>query len=133
MEQTNSTPAASDTPPKVTAKRKTTTTKKTATTTREHKPAGVKATERAVAKASKIHKAPPQREARPGDEPYTVTLTPRHAEWVERRARQSGRTTDSMLEKIVREGYAADPDNKAGASTNNAQNIDQVAEQNRGG
>ncbi len=83
--------------------------------------------------AVKLVKAPPQRESRPGDTPYQVTLQPRHAEWVERRARQSGRTVASMLEKIVREGYAADPNNKTGASTNDATQIDQVAESSRSG
>ncbi len=94
-------------------------------------PSSEKKTAAKAIKPDRQTKAPSERPVRPGDYSFEVTLQPRHAAWVELRARQSGRTAASMLEKIVREGYAADPNNKAGATTNNAQLIDEVAEQNR--
>jgi hypothetical protein len=66
--------------------------------------------------ATKTTKAPPQREAQTGDRDYTVSLRPRHADWVELAARMNGRTVPQQLEKIVREAYAADPNSKTGAS-----------------
>jgi hypothetical protein len=66
--------------------------------------------------ATKTTKAPPQREAQTGDRDYTVSLRPRHADWVEFAAKLNGRTVPQQLEKIVREAYAADPNSKTGAS-----------------
>lgn len=62
------------------------------------------------------------------DRTYTVRLLPRHADWVEMRARQANRTTEQMLEKIVREGYAMDPNNKTGGSTNDSSKVGELAE-----
>lgn len=41
--------------------------------------------------------------------PFTVTLQPRHAEWIRACALSEGRTPENMIEKIIRIGYANDP------------------------
>jgi hypothetical protein len=84
------------------AEKKVTATKKTS------KPKAVK--------SSAATKAPPDRAERPDDCVYSVKLNPRHAGWVEMRAKMSGRTVESMLEKIVREAFNADPNSKTGSS-----------------
>ncbi len=70
-----------------------------------------------------------QRPVAAGDTTFSVNLRPRHAEWVKMRAAQNNRTVEQMLEKIVREGYAMDPNNKTGASTNDATQVGALAEQ----
>jgi len=80
-------------------------------------------------KAVALKPAPMQRKPTANDRTYTVNLLPRHADWVEMRARQNNRTPEQMLEKIVREGYAMDPNNKTGASTNDASQVGALAEQ----
>lgn len=85
------------------------------------------------AKAVKQKPAPMERKAARGDRTYTVRLLPRHADWVELRAAQANRTVEQMLEKIVREGYAMDPNNKTGGTTNDKTQIGALAESKQQG
>jgi hypothetical protein len=69
-----------------------------------------------------------QRRAASDDQTFTVTLRTRHAEWVKMRAAQSRRTVEQQLEKIVRENYALDPNNKTGGTTTDATQVGALAE-----
>jgi hypothetical protein len=40
---------------------------------------------------------------------FTVHLQARHAEWLQRVARSEARSPESMIERIIRAGYATDP------------------------
>lgn len=133
----SSTAEPSSTAPKVTATRKAAKASPKPATRRKpakaskSKPKARKAADPDDDKNVKRVPAPKQRERLRGDCDFMVTLQPRHAEWVRRRARAYNRTEEQMLEKIVREGYAADPDNKTGASTQNSNEVGRVAEQNQ--
>lgn len=63
------------------------------------------------------------------DRPFTVNLRGRHADWIEMRAAQNRRTPAQQIEKVIREGYALDPGNKSGGTTNDATRVGELAEQ----
>lgn len=75
-----------------------------------------------------VSPAPMERKRASDDRPFTVNLRGRHADWIEMRAAQNRRTPAQQIEKVVREGYALDPNNKTGASTNDSTKVGELAE-----
>lgn len=47
---------------------------------------------------------------------YSVTLTDRHADWLELQAQINGRSVEHQIEKFIREAFSHDPDRARGAT-----------------
>jgi hypothetical protein len=56
------------------------------------------------------------KQASPGEQDFTITLRPHHAQWLRQVAHITGRTPQHQIEKLVREAYAADASRAGGAT-----------------